>query len=161
MFDAPGVREHRPAIEAECHQPGFCRNLKPFPGALQGINNLREIADVYAVTSHMKSETWVYERDAWLAEHLQFERNDIIHAHKKWLVTGDVLIDDKPKHIDQWTKFHKNGLGVLWAWPHNLKPGLDHHGNWIRTNHWDTVFERCLLIAAAKTTKTKTLKAVP
>jgi 5'(3')-deoxyribonucleotidase len=143
----PALKGREDACRAAFHEKGFCASLEPIPGAQQGLRALQEIADVYIITSPMPSETWVHERDAAIEKYFGINRKDIGHIHNKWLVRGDVLIDDKTSHIKKWIPWNPAGLGVLWAYNHNLKSNLEHHKNWIRTNCWDTVIEHVLIMA--------------
>jgi 5'(3')-deoxyribonucleotidase len=38
----------------EIGEPGVCRNLVPYSGAVEGMARLREVADVYIVTSYLR-----------------------------------------------------------------------------------------------------------
>lgn len=106
--------EERKAIFAEVEKPGFCRNLKPIPGSIEGVAELRTIVDVFPVTSHFHSLTWVHERDAWLLDHHGFKKREIVHTGAKFLVNGDYILDDNPSHIDAWEAEHPDGQGLLW-----------------------------------------------
>jgi 5'(3')-deoxyribonucleotidase len=44
-----------------------------------------------------------------------------VHAHDKFIVYGDVLVDDKPANVMEWQEAYPNGLAVLWRMGHNAK----------------------------------------
>lgn len=94
--------------------------LKPLPGALEGMRRLREVADVYLVTSHLRSApTWVHDRDKWLEEHFEISGKKIIHTSAKYIFGGAALIDDKPENVKLWQEEHPNARGILWDQPYN------------------------------------------
>jgi hypothetical protein len=58
-------------------EPGWWYGLDPFPEAIEGVAKLREVAEVYVVTSPWNSHpNWLHEREAWLKKHF-----DIPHSH--------------------------------------------------------------------------------
>lgn len=117
--------EMTPAEEAKVVRrfasSGFCSNIPPFPDAIDGVRALREIADVYVVTAPFEvSPTWRNERDQWLARHFGFRAaTQVIHTESKFLVKGDVFVDDKPLNVIEWQAAHPSGHGFLWRQPYN------------------------------------------
>ena len=87
----------RGKIRRLCEQPGFFRNLKPVPCAIEGMRWLiAEGHDVRICTSPLRQwQHCVAEKYAWVAEHLgeEFVRNMILIRDKS-LVSGAILIDD-------------------------------------------------------------------
>jgi 5'(3')-deoxyribonucleotidase len=132
--------DERKFILAECEQPGFCAGLLPVPGAVEGMSELRKHADVFAATSHFHSQTWVYERDRWLAKHFGFDRNTIIHTASKFLIRTDACLDDKPDTVVAWAKEHPTGLAMLWPIPNTRNLPLDEY----RVRDWDDVVRRVI-----------------
>lgn len=143
IIDAFGFTDAQTAaFKQAVGRSAFCASLVPYPGAREGIARLREIADVYAVTAPFHSLHWVSERDWWLAEHFGFTRKQIVHTDAKYLVTGDVFIDDKPDHIRRWAARH-TGAAVLWAQPYNVDAfaagKFEFIGRVYRTGSWGVV----------------------
>jgi 5'(3')-deoxyribonucleotidase len=123
----------------ECERPGFCAGLAIVPGAIEGLAKLRTIADVYAVTSHFHSQTWVFERDWWLQRYMAFERGNIVHTSAKHLITADACLDDKPANVLNWKAAHPHGLAMLWSIPNTRKiPNLEAY----RVHDWNEVYDR-------------------
>lgn len=116
---------------------GFCASLLPKPGAIEGINAIREFADVYVVTSPQHNRHWVYERCEWLQDHFQIDRRHVFHAHAKWKVHGDAFLDDRPEHVAEWAAKHPDKLSMLWHIPNTrtLGQGL------LRVFTWDEVID--------------------
>jgi 5'(3')-deoxyribonucleotidase len=115
-----------------CGEPGWCRNLKPYDGAQDGVKALAKVADIYIVTSPLHSgPQWTHEREAWLWEHFGIPRSRVIHTAAKYTFAGDMLVDDKPEHVEKWSDEHR-GVPVLWARPYNERA----RKLMVRTNSW-------------------------
>lgn len=117
---------------------GFCHDLQPFPEAQKAIAELQTMFDVYVVTSPYHSLSWVYERNLWLKTHYGFDKSQVVHTSAKYLVRGDIFLDDKPEHVESWTKENHHGLGMLWHTPNTRGLGLDH----LRVRSWEEVLTK-------------------
>ena len=129
---------------AKIGEPGLCRNIIPYPGAVDGMRQLAEVADVYCVTSYLRgAPQWVYERDLWVSEHFGIPRKKMIHTPAKYTFYGKMLIDDKPQNIDEWAREHETGVPVLWLQPYNLMhvSPSNHRYRVVHTNSWDKVVD--------------------
>lgn len=101
---------------------GWCRALPAYEGAKEAVAEMRQYADVIPVTAHLfSSKHWVYERDAWILEHLGIPQTDIVHTHRKFQIDGDVLIDDKVSHLATWCARRPQKRGVLFKRRYNEK----------------------------------------
>lgn len=132
------TKEETQLIFDEVAKPGFCTNLKPYPHAIDAVNEIRKQRHVVAVTSPMPNRNWVYERTEWLKEHFGFKSADIVFTSSKYLVTGDELLDDHPDHVQAWSKAHPNGKAMLWHIHNTRNMGLDEH----RVRTWEEVLNR-------------------
>lgn len=102
----------------------FAASLDVFPDAVDGVRRLREIADVYIVTSPWNSNwTWMSEREAWLARHFDIHHANVVHTSAKHVCTGDFLVDDKTETLERWQAAHPRGRAVQWVTPHNRRDG--------------------------------------
>jgi 5'(3')-deoxyribonucleotidase len=99
--------------------PGFCASIEPYPHAKEGVKLLQSYADVYIVTAPMLAPTWASERQQWLAEHFGISHKRIVSTPAKYLVRGELLVDDKPEHVEQWQAANPCGVGVLWSRAYN------------------------------------------
>jgi 5'(3')-deoxyribonucleotidase len=114
--------DRRDLIKGVTCEKGFCEKLPIIEGSHDGLKVLRNFGDVYAVTSPWDdSESWCHERTKWLAKHLDFNPRDVIYAHKKSLVKGDVLIDDNASTVFEWVAKNPEGFGLIWDAPYNRK----------------------------------------
>lgn len=110
---------------AECTQmiqaPGFARNLKPLPGAIEAVKLLSKDHDVYFCTADWRgSTTWVYDRNHFLTDHFGPVGKKTIHTSFKERVYGDILIEDKASTVLNWTKRWGN-LAMLIDRPYNRR----------------------------------------
>ncbi len=123
--------------------PGFVHDqMQPYPGAVDGVRALSEIADVYVVTSYLHdAPTWVHERDAWIDRHFGIPRHKMVHTKAKYTFTGRMLIDDKPQNIEEWSVEHPRGCPVLWAQPYNNPFVYQPSPDVIRTKSWRRVLK--------------------
>jgi len=110
-------------------EPGFVRSLSPYPGAIEGIDLLRNIGRVVFVTSpYSQSPTWSYERFRWLQTHAHASERDIVHVDDKTLFGGHLLIDDAPYQLEAWVKTGRPAIRVDRPWNQGA-PGASAH-NW-------------------------------
>lgn len=112
----------------------FWRNLPLLPNAQNEIEKLRRKGRVLFVTSPWGNPTagwecdgWGYARAHWLREHFNAIPADIIITYSKGFVSGDVLIDDRFKNIQEWAEMNPKGKAFLVRCSHNHK------------DHWDKV----------------------
>ena len=119
-------------------QPGFCANLRPLPGAREGLDALRSFGDVYAVTSPIwSSPYWMHERTGWLKDKMGFGWDHIIHTSSKHILDATVLIDDKASTIRAWCENGQGRMlrpGALWSQPWNRHEPIP--GTACRFNDW-------------------------
>jgi 5'(3')-deoxyribonucleotidase len=100
--------------------PGFVRKLDWHPGAEDGLTELFMLGHVVCVTSPHIGPTWMFERMHWLTER-GFSSKDVVFAKDKSIVSGHVLIDDKPEHCDEWS-FSSGNYSILLDAPYNRVP---------------------------------------
>jgi 5'-nucleotidase len=126
-------------IFKEMRKPGFCSSIRPTPGSVEAINELRKHVDVYPVTSPLHSRTWVSERYDWLHRHFDFDRKAVVFTWSKFLIVGDAFLDDNPDHVTSWLEAHPGKLGMLWHLPNTRT--LTEYDN-VRVKSWDVVIEK-------------------
>lgn len=131
--------ELRQAFWERVTAAGFCAALEPVEGAVEAVRELRKKHDVYFVTSDMATcPTWAHERREWLKRHFGVHYRNIVHTHAKYLVRGDLLIDDKPSHLDRWGSENSPPRAWLWGMPHNASV----QANWNTLHHWSDALNR-------------------
>lgn len=129
--------------------PDFWRNLVAFPEAVDGVRRLREVADVYIVTSPWNScRTWLSDREWWLRDRFDIPHSRVIACSAKHLVSGDMLVDDKTSTLVEWDNEQSASwvmpdstagttFAVQWETPHNRRDGWTGHS----TRSWQQLLE--------------------
>lgn len=121
---------------------GWCRSLPAYEGAKEAVAFMQQHADVIPVTAHFfSSKHWVYERDAWIIEHLGIAQTDIIHTHRKFQIDGDVLIDDKISHLRSWIGRRPTKRGVLFQRRYNAHEVLERTSNITMIDGWTALVD--------------------
>lgn len=133
-----GMPEMWAEIHKAARKPGFCKKISPYPHAKQGVNLLKEMGEVFVVTSPLSTPYWTHERGEWLKEHFEIEKPNVVHTEAKHIIVGDVLIDDKFENIESWVNHHEYGLGLLWDAPYNRSASWPVHCDRIvRVCNWE------------------------
>ena len=117
---------------------GFAASLPPYPEARQGVRRLRELGEVFCVTSPWDSnDWWRAERDSWLALHFGIEL--VHHAIDKTGYEADVFVDDKSSHVRDWLSAWPGRTAVFWLTPHNTSESVPYGAH--STGSWDALYE--------------------
>jgi 5'(3')-deoxyribonucleotidase len=142
----PGERE---AVFAEISAPGFCSNLAMVEGATEAIARLRELGDVYFVTSPWHSVVWPSEREAWLEAKFGVPRSSVVSTRSKYLISGDLFVEDKPDHVVAWKEENPEGKALLWHIPNTARS----HPDLERVRSWNEVLVHAETVAEAHAAK--------
>lgn len=89
-------------IRAVTTQEGFFRGLRPLPGAREALEGMLDAGhDVRICTAPVRAyRHCVREKYEWVEEHLGLAWTErMVVTRDKTLVTGDVLVDDKPQVV--------------------------------------------------------------
>lgn len=116
-------RGHAAAVKSAIGgSPMFAANLAVYPGAVEGVRKLREVAEVYIVTSPWNSNpTWTHDRETWLKRHFDIPHQRVIHTSAKHVCAGDVFVDDKTSTLVEWCEHQRAGIAVQWQTLHNRR----------------------------------------
>ena len=90
---------HKKAVYKILEHPEFYGSLKPIPGAIETVDEMRADGhDVIFVSSPWESNPMGYQAKAdWLAKHYgSWARKNLILTSDKTIIYADVLVDDKP-----------------------------------------------------------------
>jgi 5'(3')-deoxyribonucleotidase len=93
----------------------------PMDGALAGVQLWSADNLVYFVTySHEDCSDGHAQKLAWMRMWLPWVREDqVIFTKHKFLVRGDVLIEDAPKNIEAWLAENPHGWAYIVDHPYN------------------------------------------
>lgn len=116
-------------VKPECGQkiydylskPGFFYNLEPLHGATEALERLHEsgLFNIRIITAAPLGT--FEEKREWVHKWLPFldPKKDIIACYDKYLVNGDILIDDSPHNIVDYKKTHFYAKICTIAYPYN------------------------------------------
>jgi 5'-nucleotidase len=104
--------------------PTIFHDLPPIPGAIETVNKLFELFDVYFLSTPMWNVPDSYTgKRIWLEKHFGDKViKKLILTHRKDFICGDILVDDR----------HKNGAG-------EFNGEFIHFGSALFPN-WESVF---------------------
>ena len=128
-------------------EPGFFADLDIVPGAQKAIEKLMEVAEVYIVTAYSADGESAKGKVQWFEKHFPkiVEEERLILCKPKFLVYGDVLIDDSMENLEDWQTFmeaktNTSPVSICVAQSHNAEaadnPLID-----IRLSTWTEILE--------------------
>lgn len=119
----PGLKRR---VDEWVSRPGFCAEIPVQDGALDAVARLAKLGEVWVVTSPWSSsQTWMHERTKWVERHFpMIPKGHVIHASKKHLIYGNVFVDDKLSHVEEWVDHwrsveHYDAHGFVYGMAHN------------------------------------------
>jgi 5'(3')-deoxyribonucleotidase len=117
---------------------GFAASLPPYPLARQGVRRLRELGEVYCVTSPWDTNPWWREeRTVWLALH--FGIDVVHHAVDKSVYAADIFVDDRSDHVCAWLAARPGRTAVLWRTLHNTSEAIPCGAH--STGSWEELYQ--------------------
>ena len=117
---------------------GFCSSIPVYPGAKKAVKRLERMGDVYIVTAPFDAPSWVYERYHWLKKYFDIGDDRVVNTKCKYIVEGDVFIDDDAYNVNTWRVHHPGGLAILWETSYSKSPAYD---DIVVTNDWQRVYD--------------------
>lgn len=82
--------------------PDFCRNMKPYPGAVEFARAAQKEYEVVIVTAPYGVPHWYDGRKDWMVEHLGISRKKVNFVSEKEYFDSDILVDDKTTNTQKW-----------------------------------------------------------
>lgn len=116
----------------------FWKRVKPIDGAVETMKKLIDDGhDVYVATSSWY-KTLIPKMDEVLFKYFDFLTWDkVIVARDKWMIKGDVVIDDGIHNLENRTD---DSLKLLFTATHNKSYDAESHGI-VRVNNWKEVYK--------------------
>lgn len=94
----------------------FFRTAPLIPNSIEGLKYLNDKYKVLIVSSATEFPSSLIQKHAWLQEHYPFIKwQQMIFCGSKASITGDIMIDDHPKNLDNF-----KGEKILFSQPHNI-----------------------------------------
>lgn len=99
----------------------FFFDLPAHKGAIETVKKLHDDGhDITIVSSPAEAAVSYQDKVAWLKLRMPFLKvDDIILGRKKYLIKGDILIDDSPKNITAYRKHWPKAHILTVAYPYN------------------------------------------
>jgi hypothetical protein len=139
-----GLTEHETHIvmSAISRQRGFVTAMPSYPAARQGVRRLRDLGDVFCVTTPWETPWgtnpwWRAESEAWLALH--FGIDVVHHAEDKTTYEADVFVDDRAKNVAAWSARWPDRVAVFWRTPHNSSEAVPASAHSLSS--WDALYQ--------------------
>lgn len=130
------------AVDEMFNYPGFYRDLKPFPGAIDAYHGMVDKGyHVRFVTSPWWSNpTCLQDKSDSILEYFgEAAQSSIVFTQDKTAVRGDILIDDKPEISGSYGD--PEWVQVLYDQPYNQDIPLRRIYDW---SNWEEVVEETL-----------------
>jgi 5'(3')-deoxyribonucleotidase len=113
-------------INAMMCEPGFWTGIEPIEDGAETLTGWLkdDFADIYIATSPWwSSPKCMQEKTDWVRRRIpKFPVKNIIMISEKHLLRGNILIDDKPEHIERWRG--DNAIVFAQPWNAGVKMGL-------------------------------------
>ena len=117
----------------------FFRNVPSMPRAKLILRRLREEGHDITVVSDYTNPSQLADKQYWLKTFMDIEKKDIMFGGKKQIVTGDIMIDDKPENLENF-----DGIRILFSACHNKLATPENSGYHFRCENWWEVEELLL-----------------
>lgn len=118
------------------------KKVKPLPDAQKYLKRLFDDGHKVLIVTASHPETVAVKLNEVLFKYFPFVKmEDVIVATQKWLIRGDVMVDDGPHNL-------KNFFGdaILFSQPHNRSFDTDMYGI-KRAENWEEVYKMIQEIA--------------
>ena len=134
-------------------EPGFYQALDLVEGAVEGVKKLMGVADVYVVSSYSVDPESAKGKVEWFKKYFPeiTDNEALVLCKPKFLVYGDVLVDDSVDNLKKWSAFMRDVLGkddfhaVCFAAPHNVGAEKEDFVD-VRVETWQELLEYLDLI---------------
>lgn len=123
-------KEDWKAIWKEAENGFFLEKVQALRGADEFVAGLAKLGDIVVITSRPKvaaldTFAWIHRRGWDVTGINVVGKND-----PKWLISADVLIDDKPEHVAAWLDKPNLGKAVLFSRDYNMMPEGPQDSTW-------------------------------
>jgi 5'(3')-deoxyribonucleotidase len=111
-------------LEAEAFQnqlrwvttPGFFRTVPVMEGSVEGLKTLNSRYNVIVVSMATEFPRSLTDKQLWMQDNYPFiSWQQLVFCGDKSLIRADIMIDDHPKNLDNFT-----GERIMFTQPHNI-----------------------------------------
>jgi 5'(3')-deoxyribonucleotidase len=114
----PYPMENDTTIYDIINRPGWFRNLKPQPGAIEAVEKLTDNNECFIASSPSGPDSYK-DKAAWIYQYFPTLKNNIILTKAKHLIKADVLIDDSPANAEAYRKAWPESKILTIRYPYN------------------------------------------
>ena len=141
--------------------PKAYKDLRPLPGSLETLQKIHNDGhEIIIVSASANNPKTAADKISWVRKHLPFlSRKNIFIGHKKWLLKGDVFIDDSPENISNYRAHWPKATIMTIAYPYNeiIKDKVDVFA----ADHSDTENAWSIMYKAINQLQPHTQKSAP
>ncbi len=105
-------------------EPGFFDDLDPLPGAIAGVNNLREKHEVRFATACAGPDS-ARAKLEWIERHFGLDRRHVFVCHDKDWIEADAIIDDKPDTLVRFAELGRRTATIAYPYNRSIAPQVD------------------------------------
>ncbi len=135
-------------LDAILHEDGFFYDMEPMPHAILAMQVLMEAGyDIVIVTQPPRGTLYkhpttpdellkllddpepefaVRDKRRWMKKYFPgYGLENMIFCHRKDMIRGDLLFDDKPDHLIHWKEANPGGITATLDWGYNRLPEVN------------------------------------
>lgn len=101
------------------HRPGFFDYLPPLPGAILGVKELLYAGHDVRFATAPPSADAARGKIEWVKRVFDLDQRHVVMTHDKHWLHADVIIDDRPETIKEWSQKISDSLVIAMAHPYN------------------------------------------
>lgn len=117
--------------------------FEPYPDAFKAVSELRGMgAEIYIVTA--ATPKYAGRTQEWYEEHFFFPADHVVFTSRKYLIRGDMLVDDNPRNVEEWARANPSNPGIVFARGYNARTPMLRAG-------WGGVLHVARMLQAART----------
>jgi 5'-nucleotidase len=131
-YDVGKVCQNQEVLYEILDEDQFFYNMEPMPGAVEYFQKLMDEGfDMVVVTQPpRRADLAIRDKRRWMKKYFpNFELANMIFCHRKDMIRGDVLFDDKPAHLVDWKHRNYDNLTATLDWEYNKDVLVDFRGS--------------------------------
>lgn len=126
-------------LEPSSDSKSLWSNMPPVEGAVETMNLLKDLTDIFIVSSVLNNYKICQHKHDWLLEHFPYlDPKKFYFIFDNSAVTGDFMVDDYYKNLESFP-----GMKLLFSRPHNKTIMTSSIGSGLqRVANWTEVYEK-------------------
>lgn len=117
---------NRDKLENIFRKEFFFSSIPVIEGAEKAVEILSKKFDTYIVTKPMSGSVYCYnEKMNWVDRYFPYLSHKVVMTGCKYLVQGNILVDDHPHNVQDWTPYNPFGTRATLEYPWSTKDTWD------------------------------------